>query len=194
MPTATRRSLRFAAALAVLLLLPLTAAAAVRVRATDARGVTLELTLPAWSLSAPGADGRVRVIGVADAHSLAEPGRALLPAFAATIALPADARPSARVLAASPEESRDGVRLRIAGRPVFKQDVELGTQPAEDSVAAVLDGAWPPSAVQMTEPYSVRGRRLIALEVRPFRYDAGAHFRFLPHFGLGGGNRCGFGA
>ena len=52
--------------------------AGVRVLTSDARGVTLKLTVGAWSVSAPDADGRVRVKGLADAHTMgiAEIGRA----------------------------------------------------------------------------------------------------------------------
>ena len=68
------------------------------VRAADTRGVTLELSLPQWSLSAPARNGRVTVLGVPRAHSLAEPGRPLLPAYSGVVALPPDARPTIRVI------------------------------------------------------------------------------------------------
>ena len=87
------------------------------VRATDSRGVTLELSLPQWSLSAPKGDGCVTVLGVPRAHSLAEPGRPLLPAYSGVVALPPDARPTVRVNASEPEVTRDNVRMAIAGRP-----------------------------------------------------------------------------
>ena len=142
------------------------------VRAADARGVTLELSLPQWSLSAPAQDGRVTVLGVPRAHSLAEPGRPLLPAYSGVVALPPDSRPSIRVIASDPEVTRENVRIAIAGRPVFRDEQDgMGVQPTMDDVAPVLDGAWPVAAVQLGAPYAFRGRKLVSLEVRPFRYD-----------------------
>ncbi len=152
---------------------PRPAAAAVRVVASDPRGVTVQVTVGAWTLSAPDADGRVRVTGLADAHAMAIPGRAMLPAWSATLALPPDARPTVRVLASSGEQARSNTRLIIAGRPVFRDDPagRLGPQPAMEAVAAIADGPWPAASVEMTTPFGFRGRRMVSLELRPFRYD-----------------------
>ena len=148
-------------------------AAPVRLIASDARGVTLQVTVGAWTLTAPAPDGRVRVNPLDGAHTLGEPGRPVLPAFAATLAIPPDARPSARVLTSDGAQSRDGVRLMIAGKPVFRGDPKgrLGLQPTVDPVPAIADGPWPPSSVQLAAPFAFRGRRFVQLEVRPFRYD-----------------------
>lgn len=149
------------------------AAAAVRVVAADARGVTLEVSVGAWSLSAPDRDGRVRVAGLLDAHEMAIPGRAMLPAWSATLAIPPDARPTARLLGSAGEQSRSSTRLVIAGRPVFREEPgsRLGAQPGVEAVDAIADGVWPESSVDMSAPFAFRGRRFVALEVRPFRYD-----------------------
>ncbi len=154
---------------------PRPAAAAVRVVASDPRGVTLQVTVGAWSLSAPDADGRVRVTGLADAHVMALPGRAMLPAWSATLALPPDARPTVRVLSSTGEQARSGARLVIAGRPVFREDPasRMGPQPAMEPVAAIADGPWPAASVEMATPFGFRGRRMVSLELRPFRYDEG---------------------
>lgn len=145
------------------------------VRAADARGITLELRLPDWSLSAPAQNGRVTVLGVPGAHSLAEPGRALLPAYSGVVAVPPDARPTLAVVSSAPEVTREGVRMMIAGKPVFRDAKDgLGVQPSMDQVEPPLDGAWPSAAAQLGTPYSFRGRRLVSLEVRPFRYDEAA--------------------
>src|SRR5205823_5020763 len=119
-------------------------AAPVRVLASDARGVTLQVSVGAWSLSAPAPDGRVTVTGLPESHSMSIPGRPLLPAYSAMLALPPDARPSARVLSQSGEQARDGVSLAIAGRPVFRDDADgrLGPQPEVESVAPLDDGPW----------------------------------------------------
>jgi len=148
-------------------------AAPIRVISTDAKGVTLQVTVGAWTLSTPGPDGRVRVNPLDGAHTLGEPGRPRLPAFAATLAIPPGARPSARVLATAGAQSRDGVRFAIAGKPVFREDEDgkLGLQPTVDPVPAISDGPWPQSSVQLAAPFAFRGRRFVQLEVRPFRYD-----------------------
>ena len=151
---------------------PAAAAAALRVVASDARGVTLQVTVGAWTLSAPGHDGRVHVTGLSGAHELAEPGRPMLPAWSATLALPPDARPSARVLESAGELAREGVRMTIAGKPGFREDdARLGLQPMLEPVAAIVDGPWPAAPVQLAPPFGFRGRRLVQIEVRPFRYD-----------------------
>jgi hypothetical protein len=160
-------------ALAAALGLAAPAAATVRVAASDSRGVTLEVTVGAWTLSRPAADGRVRIVGVPGSHEMAVPGRAMLPAWAATLALPPGARPTARVLASSGEQSRGDTRLIIAGQPVLRGDAgdRLGPQPGMDAVPAIADGPWPDASIDMGEAFAFRGRRLVALEIRPFRYD-----------------------
>ena len=149
------------------------AAAPVRVLASDPRGVTLQITVGAWGLSAPGRDGRVHVTGLPESFSMALPGRPMLPAYSATLALPPDARPTARVLSASGEQARNGFKLAIAGKPVFRDDPDgrLGPQPDLEAVEPILDGPWPPSQVQLDAPFGFRGRRLVSLEIRPFQYD-----------------------
>ena len=149
------------------------AAATVRVAAGDARGVTLEVTVGAWTLSRPGPDGRVRIMGVPGSHEMAIPGRPMLPAWAATLALPPGARPTVRVLASSGEQSRGETRIMIAGRPVFRGEAgdRLGPQPAVEAVPAIADGPWPEASFDMGPPFAFRGRRLVLLEIRPFRYD-----------------------
>ena len=143
----------------------------VRLVASDARGVTLQVTVGAWTLSAPGRDGRARVNPLDGAHVLAEPGRPMLPAFAATLAIPPDARPTARVLATDGNQARDGVRLQVAGKPAWRNDDRLGMQPTVEPHAAISDGPWPLSTVSLAPPFGFRGRRFVQLEVRPFRYD-----------------------
>jgi hypothetical protein len=155
-----------------LLALAIPAAAAVRLVAADANGVTLRVSVGEWSLSAPRADGRVRVTGLSESHEMAIPGRAMLPAWAATLAIPRDARPTARVIASEGEQTREA-RIVIAGRPVFieRPGSRLGAQPAVEPVDAIVDGEWPEASVDLGAPFGFRGRRFMALEIRPFRYD-----------------------
>ncbi len=171
------RSLPFAvlacAAMAVVAVVP-ARAASLRVVASDPRGVTLQLAVGAWSLSAPNAAGRAQVQAEPGARTLGEPGRALLPAWSALVALPPDARPSVRVLAGSATESRDGVRLAVAGKPSFAPDGAGGWEPTREDVTPLADGLWPTDVVRMGTPSAFRGRHLLGVEVRPFRYDESA--------------------
>jgi hypothetical protein len=152
---------------------PAAGAEVVRVVATDANGVTLRIMAEAWSLTPPSADGRVRIVGVPEAHSLADPGHALLPAYSATLAVPPDARPSLRVVSASVPTVRGGVRLEIAGRPEFLPPATEGGQfePAMAEVTPLLDGPWPAERAVLGTVSPFRGRRLVSFEVRPFQYD-----------------------
>ena len=152
------------------------AAGPVRLVASDARGVTLQVSVGVWALSAPGPDGRVTVTGLPESHSMSIPGRPLLPAYSAMLALPPDARPTAHVIAAAGELARDAVEIAIAGMPVFRDEPgsQLGPQPGMDAVEPILDGPWPPSRVELATPFAYRGRRLVTLEVRPMTYDPAA--------------------
>lgn len=160
-------------ALAVLAVPPAASAAVLRILSADDRGVTLQVATEDWSLTAPDATtGRSRVVGVPEARSLSTPGRALLPTYTAMLAVPPDGRPSVRVLSRGAERSREGVRLVIAGRPAFVPDPDGGREwPVTEKVDPVVDGPWPAEDVLLGAPAAFRGRRLVSLEVRPFRYD-----------------------
>lgn len=162
------------ACLAVVVAVAPARAAGLRVLSTDAKGVTLQVAAGNWSLSTPDADGRRVVVGVPDAHSLADPGHALLPAWATMLALPPDAHPTLRVVTASAPETRDGVKLALALKPTFKPDATGEQEPAAEVVAPVLDGAWPATPVRLGAVSAYRGRKLVSVEVRPFRYDEAA--------------------
>ncbi len=170
-----RQSLRVRV-LAVLLPLIATLAgsaqAGLRVLATDPRGVTLQVSAGDWSISAPNPMGRSSIVGVPDAHSLADPGHALLPAWGAMLAIPNDARPSVRVLQSDAPVRRDGVKLRIAGRPDFRTFPDgSDAEPIMLEETPRTDGEWPTQQVLLGNPIPFRGRRLVSIEARPFRYD-----------------------
>jgi len=170
-----RLSSRLAAVLTCLLLAHAGKAlgAPLQVVASDANGITLRVSVGAWSLSAPGPDGRVTITALPESHSMSVPGRPLLPAYSAVLALPPDARPTARVIGSEGDLAREGVQLAVAGAPVLRDDADgkLGLQPAVDAVAPVIDGPWPAQRVELSR-LSFRGRRLATIEVRPFTYDA----------------------
>ncbi len=160
-----------AAPLALVLLVGSAAAQSLQVVATDADGLTLRLSLPAYTLSGPGADGRVE-LGVPGFQVTSLPGRAHLPYAQTLVALPPGAGATARLLETGAEELREGVRLRLGGRHVMRDGGdELGLVPALEPVEPVLDGPWPAAAVELGEPVTVRGQRMVAVQVRPFRYD-----------------------
>lgn len=148
-------------------------AGAIRIVSADARGVTLEVTTPPIAFTEPLPSGQVRVAGLpADAHTLGEPGKPSLPAFAALLAIPQHARPSARVITASGEEVRGGIPMAITGRPVFREDpAGLGTIPGLEAMAPEMDGVWPSQPFVLGSPTSFRGRRLVTIELRPYRFD-----------------------
>lgn len=154
----------------------LASAAGFRLLAADERGVTLRVDTENWSLTAPDAlTGRSKIVGVPGSHALSSPGRALLPTYTAMLAVPPDARPTLTVLARDGETSREGVKLAIAGRPAFRPDPDGGREiPYTEKVDPVVDGAWPAEDVLLGTPAPFRGRRLVGLEARPFRYDEGA--------------------
>jgi hypothetical protein len=162
------------APLALAFLVAVAAAQSLRVVSTDATGVTLRLSLPSFSFTDPGSDGRSE-LAVPGFQVTGTTGRANLPYAQTLVALPPGATAAVRLLDAGPEETRDGVRLVIAGRPVMRDDGGvLGLVPAMEAVAPVLDGPWPTSPVGLTEPMTVQGQRLVAVQVRPFRYDEAA--------------------
>ena len=150
------------------------AADALRIIAADDRGVTLRLDVSAYSLSEVGTTGRSRV-NCLDLDGSGEPGRPALPMAATLVALPPGATARVRIIEASDPEVRTGVRLEPLKRSVFRDDGgTMGPVPALETVEAIGGGAWPREAVELGEPYPYRGRRLVALRVRPFTYDEGA--------------------
>jgi len=157
----------FAAVLAA----PPVRADAIRILTSDPRGVTLRVTTENWSLSRPDRTGRVKVIGVPGSHALADPGHGLVPVYSTMLALPPDARPTARVLASGTALARENVRLAIAGKPGFEHPASGEDEPVMLDVSPLADGVWPGSPVHLGAPDSFRGRKLVGLEVRPFQYD-----------------------
>ena len=148
------------------------AADPVRVVAADDRGVTLELTVPAYRLGPPREDGRSELI-VPGLHSRDIPGRPLVPVANVLVALPPGASARASVIGGAAEEMRGDVRLAIAEKSVFRDDRGgFGPFPAREPVAAILDGPWPREGVTVGEPFTLRRQRLVAVEIQPFRYDA----------------------
>ena len=144
-----------------------------RVVHADANGVTLELEVSPWTLTAPDGRGRVRVERMPGAYELAEPGQPCLPAWSATIGLPPEADIRARVLSSGGGFAREAVPIVFAGRPTFPPSATGdGFVPALESVTAPEDGVWPASMVEIGKPFRFRGRRFVHVELRPFQYDA----------------------
>ena len=163
------------ALLAILVLMrpaPLQAQGDVRLLSADERGVTLRLDPPAHQIEA-GPDGRseLRVSGF---QALDVPGRPSIPFTTALVALPPGARAVATLLPGGPEEVMADVRLAITGRPVFRVDERLGSVPGREPVPALLDGPWPGSPVEVGEPFTWQRQRLVAVSLRPYRYDEGS--------------------
>jgi len=147
-----------------------TAAGPVRLVESDQTGVTLELTLPPWSVSPNGVDGRADII-VPGLKTVDSPGRARLPFASELIALPPGARATVRVIGGGAEEMRAGTAITLGDRPVFKQSAGTDLIPAREPVAAVLDGPWPGQPVELGEVFTLRRQRMVAVRLMPFRYD-----------------------
>src|SRR5258705_9681893 len=166
-------------AAAFLLVLTLVAARsghadAVRLVAADDRGVTLELTLPDYQLGPAGEDGRSRLTATGlTAHT--SPGRPMLPAGTALVALPPGGRPVLGPVDGDAEEVRDRVRLWLGDRHGFADDPQgLGLVPTAEAAEPIRDGAWPTSPVELGVPFTLRGQRMMAVRIQPFRYDEAA--------------------
>ena len=170
-----RPSFRAAALLLALPLafVPAVAAEPVRLVAADDRGVTLELALPTYTVGPPGEDGRSRLTAPGLAAGT-PPGRPALPAATTLVALPPGALPVLGRIEGDAEETRDGVRLIIGDRRGFTEDVHgLGMVPFAEPVEPIRDGPWPAAAAELGVPFALRGQRMVAVTLRPFRYDEG---------------------
>ena len=172
-----RTPLRAAALLVVLpLALPAFARAeAVRLKAADDRGVTLELAIAGYRVGPAGPDGRALLDAPGlTAHAL--PGRPVLPSATTLVALPPGARAVIAAIRSDPEETRLGVRLALGNRRGFAVDSiqpgdGLGPVPVAEPAEPILDGPWPPSPVELGVPFTLRGQRMVAVTLAPFRYD-----------------------
>src|SRR5438105_4854803 len=145
-------------------------AAPARMIAADDRGVTFELTVPAFRV-VPTEDGAAS-LEVPGLQAMDVPGRAAMPVASVLLAVPPGARAMARILGGDPEQVRDDVRLQIIGRPFFRPgDDAKELVPAREAVPAIQDGAWPRGLVEVGEPFALRRQRLVAVKIMPFRYD-----------------------
>src|SRR5262252_7156590 len=171
-------------AVALLVLLPLALARpvtadggsdALRLRSADDRGLTIDLAVRSYQIGAPGKNGR-SILSAPGLDAQALPGRPVLPSVTTLIALPPGARPVVAGADGDPEETRDGVRLTLGSKHTFggttlRDKNELGLVPALEPAEPILDGPWPLEAVELGTPFTLRGQRLVAITVNPFRYD-----------------------
>ena len=167
------------AAAALMLALPLALAPAVgadpvRQVAADDRGITLELALSSYSVSPAGDDGRSRLTAPG-LNTHASPGRPVLPSATTLVALPPGATPVLDAIEGDGEESREGIRLVLGDRRGFVQDPQgLGPVPYAEPAEPIRDGPWPVAAAELGVPFTLRGQRMVAVTLQPFRYDEAA--------------------
>lgn len=158
-------------ALCCALTAPLARASAVRLIAAGDGGVTLRLEVAPYVVQPAGEDGRSEIL-VPGLTLLDTPGRPRLPFATALIALPPGARPVASVVDEAGEDVRDGLELALGERAVFHNDpAGLGVVAGREPVAAIEDGSWPLSAVEVGEPFTIRRQRVVQITLQPFRYD-----------------------
>src|SRR6267378_4072512 len=144
---------------------------AIRLVSSDASGVTLRLDLDPWAASAPDESGR-RLIAIRGLHVMESPGRPQLPYASTLIALPPGARVSASLATAGATETLDSLRIRITPRNGFEADpTGIRYHAVITPVPPIADGPWPTSDVRVGEPFELRGQRMAAVELHPFRYD-----------------------
>jgi hypothetical protein len=141
-----------------------------RVLSSDARGLTLQVDIPSPRL-APSGDGVTQTLIVPGLATTDVPGRPGMPFYSTLVALPPGARASARVQEEAPWASLGSASLAIAGRPAFKGRDAADLVPQREPVDAIVDGPWPRQAVEVGEPFSLRRQRMVAIQVRPFRWD-----------------------
>jgi hypothetical protein len=145
----------------------------VQVVASDEHGATLRLTVPEWRLELSNDPEGLSSIRIAGLRTLSEPGRPELPYESALLAVPPGATITARLVDNGAEETRDGVHLVVGDKPTFHNDRNgLGFVPAREPVEPIVDGLWPSASVDVGKPFVVRGQRMVAVSLRPFRYDA----------------------
>jgi hypothetical protein len=163
-------------AASVLLALALAAgqarADAIRLVAADAKGVTLELPVQ-YRLEKSGEDeasGRMRLVSPG-LGAQGRPGRPILPAATTLIALPPGARAVVAAVQGN-EEVHEGVRIILGEKRGFTDDPGgLGAVPTSTPVEPILDGPWPVTPVEVGAPFTLRGQRMVAVRLQPFRYD-----------------------
>ena len=166
-------------AVALLVALPLALAPAVgadpvRQVAADDRGITLEVALSSYHVGPPGEDGRSRLTAPGlTAH--ASPGRPVLPSATTLVALPPGSTPVLGAIEGDGEESREGVRLVLGDRRGFVEGPQgLGPVPNAEPADPIRDGLWPAAPVELGVPFTLRGQRMVAVTLHPFRYDEAA--------------------
>ena len=145
------------------------ARAGITLIAADETGVTLRVTAPEGTLQ-PAGDGRFDLV-VPGASATRVPGRPRLPSYGTLVALPPGARATARIVTSDPERERS-VRLAPAVKPGFERPPgEAEYVPVNQTIPMIADGSWPAAPVELGQPYMLRRQRLVAVSIRPWRYD-----------------------
>ena len=137
--------------------------------------LVLELDVPAYELqTVAAAQEQFQRIAIADATSLALPGKPELPKFSALLGIPSQGRVSIRVLEDSVETMLGRYRvLPAAGPAPLAGDLQPGTtQRLPDRAAYASAELYPAEVARVAETAWLRDQHLARVEIYPFQYLA----------------------
>ncbi|MBX3053496.1 MAG: hypothetical protein KF753_18615 [Caldilineaceae bacterium] len=154
------------------------APAALRILASDASRLLVELTSPAPSLHETVLDGAIYTrVDIAGLSAAGAPGAPHLPAYGRLIALPPGASASLRVLI----DDSETVRLSLPVMPVPTQLVNpdpdqllpssAGLVYTPDSALYISHTLYPAAAASLGEVSDWRGQRVARLQLNPIQYN-----------------------
>jgi hypothetical protein len=144
-----------------------------RVLRSDAAGMLLELTTPAYTFTPIQAEGRAfESLSVPGLNFTAEAGQPQLPMASALLGAPPDAAVTVRVIADDGQLLPGRHDLIPAASPVpLTDDLQPGqTRRTIDAQAYASTAAYPARVARLADDAWLRDQRLVRVEVYPFQY------------------------
>ncbi len=138
---------------------------------SDTRGeITLNFTLPGYSVSNVNADGETfGFISVSDAAFLKKKGYAALPYFTQSIMIPDKAAMGVEIVDVTYKEVK--VNRLMPSRGVIYRNQDPSTIPYVVDPNSLVDAWYPSETVTLGSPYILRHIRGIAIRFQPFQYN-----------------------